>query len=183
MIYLKNSKITALFSALLMGAFMTSTVQAAEHVVKIVSDYDNMRMVFEPQNIKIQPGDTVVWVNEADESHNMMTYPDGYPKGGKAFKSPFLDKAGQTWSQTFEKEGVFEYHCIPHVMMGMRGKVIVGDDAIMKDSNIPTPEERAEYRNEMLEFFDEDDFEYMPDYVAELLIKNGSCDQACKAVE
>ena len=29
------------------------------HTIKVVSDYDNLRMVFEPKRLDIQPGDTV----------------------------------------------------------------------------------------------------------------------------
>ena len=62
---------------------MPSVVSAKEHIIRVISDYENMRMEFSPKNLKIELGDTVTWVNEVDRSHNMMTYPDGYPMGAK----------------------------------------------------------------------------------------------------
>ena len=42
-----------------------------EHIVRVVSDYDNLRMSFKPKTLFIKPGDTVTWVNEAAEDHNI----------------------------------------------------------------------------------------------------------------
>ena len=156
-----------------------NSAQAEEHIVKVISDYDKMRMVFEPQNLQVAVGDTVTWVNEADEDHNMLTYPDGYPLGSKAFSSPYLEKAGDKWSYTFEDEGIFEYHCLPHIMMGMRGKILVGDISKNLAMNIPNYEEAKAYRDAMLDFFDEEDFEHMPDYVAANL--SLGCNAECEA--
>ena len=87
----------------------------------------------------------------------------------KSHKS-FLESAGDKWSHTFtESEGVYEYHCVPHVMMGMRGRIFVGDISKNLAMNIPTYEQTKQYRDAMLEFFDEDDFDHMPEYVAEKL--------------
>jgi plastocyanin len=80
------------------------------HIVKVVSDYVNLRMSFKPKTLLIQPGDTVTWVNEAAEDHNIVSYPDGFPKGAKPFSGPFLKKSGEKWSHTFTAKGTYEYH-------------------------------------------------------------------------
>lgn len=161
-----------IFSAFSLAlVFSAFTASAETHTVQVVSDYDNMRMVFDPQEVTIKKGDTVTWVNLADEDHNMVTYPDGYPKGAKGFTSPFLKKKDEKWSHTFAASGTYEYHCIPHIMMGMRGKVIVDKPSQKAEMNIPTAEERKTYRDQLLTFFDEDDFDIMPDYVSERLKK------------
>ena len=162
----------SIFFAGLCTLFFSSNVFAEEHVIRVVSDYDKMEMTFKPKNLRIKPGDTVTWVNEADESHNMMTYPDGYPKGGEGFASPYLEKAGDKWSHTFDKaEGVYEYHCVPHIMMGMRGKVTVGEKLDKIVMHEPSLTEVKAYRDTLLEFFDEEDFEHMPEYVSTKLFK------------
>jgi len=133
---------------------------AKEHIVKVVSDYDNLRMYFEPKSLTVSPGDTVTWVNQAAEMHNMLTFPDGFPEGAQGFVSPYLKKKGERWSFTFEVAGSYEYHCLPHLPMGMHGVVIVDHPSKAEDFHKPTPKEVAAYRKRMLEFFDDDEYKF-----------------------
>ncbi len=135
--------------------------RAADHIVKIVSDYENLRMVFEPKYLKIEPGDQVVWVNEANEEHNVMTFPDGFPEGASAFQSPIMTKAGERFSHRFEVAGTYEYHCLPHLPMGMHGLIVVGQPSEHDEFHKPTTAEIEAYRKLMLEWFDEDDTEML----------------------
>ena len=128
-----------------------------EHIVRVITDYDNLRLYFSPKTIVIAPGDTVTWVNEVEEDHNMVAYPDGYPKRGKGFASPVLKKKGEKWSQTFLAEGTYEYHCIPHLLLGMHGSVIVGRSSRTQEFHEPDAKEVAVYRRRLFEFFSEDD--------------------------
>ncbi len=136
--------------------------RGTEHVVEIVSDLDAMHMYFEPRTLVIAPGDTVTWVNKADIDHNVITYPDGIPKGAERIESPYLSTRGARWSYTFEVAGTYEYHCLPHLVMGMRGSVIVGQASTEADFHEPSFEEIAHYRNLLLEYFDGEDAEYHP---------------------
>src|SRR5262245_55070009 len=98
--------------------------QAADkrhHVVNVVSDPAGGRMYFEPKMLVVKPGDTVTWINLGEEEHNVITFPDGYPEGTDAFQSPLFEHAGEQWSHVFTKEGTYEYHCLPHLPMGMHG--------------------------------------------------------------
>lgn len=79
---------------------------AAEHVVRVVTDYDALRMVFVPNVLTIEPGDRVIWINEADEEHNIITFPDGYPSGGDAFRSPIMNRAGERFYHRFDVPGL-----------------------------------------------------------------------------
>lgn len=139
------------------SASLGSSVLAAEHIVRIVSDYENVRMIFEPKHLKVEPGDTVTWVNEAAEEHNVIAYPDGYPKGAAKMNSPIMEKAAETWSYTFTVEGTYEYHCMPHLPMGMRGTVEVGRPSANDEINIPTAEETLAYRELLMTWFDQDE--------------------------
>jgi len=133
-------------------------VDAAEtHTVRIVSDYANLKFYFEPKSIIIQPGDTVVWINEAAEEHNVMTYPGGYPKNAKGFRSPLLEDAEETFSHTFRVLGTYQYHCLPHLLMGMNGQIVVGRHSTAEEFHEPTNAELKAYRDELLTWFDEDD--------------------------
>ena len=136
-----------------------SSVSAADHVIRIVSDYENLRMNFDPKYLLVEPGDRVTWINEADEEHNVITYPDGYPRGADALRSPIMTRAGEQWSYEFEVSGTYEYHCIPHLPMGMHGLIIVGRASGNDEFHEPTPDEIAAYRRLMLEWFDDEDLE------------------------
>lgn len=132
------------------------------HVVRVVSDYANLRMSFKPKTIIIEPGDSVTWINEADEDHNIVSYPDGFPKGAKPFSSPFLKKKNEKWSHTFTLKGSYEYHCIPHLPMGMHGSVIVSRPSAADEFHEPSAKEMLQYSKRLREFFDEDEFKYKP---------------------
>ena len=123
----KKTKMLTLLGALIGFVLLNGTsASAAEHTVLIITDYKNLQMQFSPRNLTIQPGDTVTWVNQAEEEHNMVSYPDGFPAGAQGFASELLTKEGQTWSHTFTVEGTYEYHCIPHLFLGMHGSIVVG---------------------------------------------------------
>ena len=142
------------------GVLEISAQEPKEHVIKIVSDYDNLRMYFDPKYLTIKPGDTVTWVNLAEEEHNMLTFPDGHPRGGAGFQSPLLKNKDERWSQTLPVAGTYEYHCLPHLPMGMHGVVIAGSPSRSSEFHVPTAAEVARYRRQMHEYFDEDEVPY-----------------------
>ncbi len=154
----------ALAGAVVLGVAVLAPAAAgaAEHVVRIISDYQNVRMYFKPKLLHIQPGDTVVWVNEVAEEHNVITYPDGYPRGAEAIVSPYLKDKDERWSVTLTVPGTYQYHCIPHLPMGMNGSIVVGKPSSEADFHEPSKAEVAAYRDQLLEYFDKDEFDYKP---------------------
>lgn len=139
--------------------------EPAEHVVQVITDNENGTTSFRPKFLVIKKGDTVKWVNTVNDLHNMITYPDGYPEGGKGFESPYLEQAGDTWSYTFDEKGTYQYHCIPHILMGMRGTITVELPTRHNKFHKPTQAEVIAYRDKLLEFFDSEEFQIMPDAV------------------
>ncbi len=146
----------ALLLFVLMSTMAQST-KAAEHIIRIVSDYENLRMAFDPKYLVIEINDRVTWINEADEEHNVMTFPDGFPKGAKPFQSLIMTEAGERFSHQFKIRGTFEYHCLPHLPMGMHGLIIVERPSENEQFHKPSSEEIRSYRALLLEWFDEDD--------------------------
>jgi plastocyanin len=71
---------------------------------------------FEPADVAIQPGDTVMWVNEGNTPHT-VTSDDG------RFDSEVLNP-GESFMLTFPEAGTFSYHCEIHP--SMTGSVSVG---------------------------------------------------------
>ena len=149
----------AAFLAAALAAFVHSAALAepVKHTVYIISDYENLRMQFSPKTLKIEPGDSVVWVNLANETHNVESYPGGYPKGAASFSSPWLEKAGQSYTTTFDEPGTYQYHCIPHLLMGMTGEIVVGRRSTADEFHQPSRGEVIAYRDKLLEWFDPED--------------------------
>ena len=71
---------------------------------------------FEPADAAIQPGDTIMWVNEGNTPHT-VTSDDGQ------FDSEVLNP-GDSFSVAFTEAGTFTYHCEIHP--SMTGSVTVG---------------------------------------------------------
>src|SRR5215210_5598475 len=71
---------------------------------------------FEPADAAIQPGDTIMWVNEGNHPHT-VTSDDGQ------FDSEVLNP-GESLMFTFPEAGTFNYHCEIHPFM--TGSVTVG---------------------------------------------------------
>src|SRR5829696_8675888 len=71
---------------------------------------------FNPADVAIQPGDTIMWVNEGNTPHT-VTSDDGQ------FDSEVLNP-GESFMFTFPEAGTFSYHCEIHPFM--TGSVSVG---------------------------------------------------------
>ena len=74
---------------------------------------------FDPAEVTIEPGTTVRWINDANIFHTIT------PDGHSAWSRATVSSAGETFSVTFNTEGVFPYYCEPHQSQGMTGTVTV----------------------------------------------------------
>lgn len=149
------SRLPGLLMLLTVTAFASNEVRATEHIVRIVTDYKNLHMAFEPDFLRIEPGDYVTWFNEGDEEHDVITFPDGYPKGAQAFRSPIMTRTGERFSHRFDVPGTYDYHCMPHLPMGMQGSIVVGRPSSEDEFHDPSPIEIEAYKARALEWFDE----------------------------
>lgn len=89
---------------------------------------------FSPSVVTVQVGDTITWVNNDKEIHNITsgtgisrvdfvtTTHVGSPDG--LFQSGSF-KPGQSWSYTFTKPGIFHYFCSIHPWMN--GAIVVNE--------------------------------------------------------
>jgi plastocyanin len=115
------------------GAPITGTV----HEVKMV--YDGQKYFFEPANLTIKEGDGVKWVMVSGGPHDVAFEEAGIPAGAadklKAnmpnqqmpLQSPFLMNENETYTVSFAglPKGAYNYHCTPHLAMGMKGTITV----------------------------------------------------------
>jgi plastocyanin len=111
-----------------------STSSAATRHIRpaVVVDMTGSLLVFEPANIKIKAGQTVMWKNSSHEVHTVTADPTVatnakdvvLPKGAKQFDSGYLNP-GRTFEQTFRTPGTYRYVCTLHEAQRMVGQIIV----------------------------------------------------------
>lgn len=87
---------------------------AATVVVELRDD------AFDPPSVRIEPGDSVMWINRGRNPHDVIESED-------AFSSKILETGG-TYTVRFPKVGAYSYYCSLHggPGVGMRGIVYVG---------------------------------------------------------
>jgi plastocyanin len=96
-------------------------------------------VAFDPAEVTVSAGETVVWRNTSSRMHTVTAYesllPDGaafFASSGKAdeaaARAEWRDapiRSGDSYSYTFDTPGTYEYFCIPHEKAGMVGTVVV----------------------------------------------------------
>jgi plastocyanin len=71
---------------------------------------------FQPAEVSVGVGDTVTWTNNDSVGHDVTA--DGFSSGEPGGMAP-----GDTFEQTFDEAGTFDYVCTVHP--GMEGTVVV----------------------------------------------------------
>lgn len=79
---------------------------------------------FNPSQVTINVGDTVHWFNVSG-SHSINGSLTEYENNPEPFG--IAVGTGWTYSHVFTIPGVYDYHCDPHVSLGMTGVIIVED--------------------------------------------------------
>jgi plastocyanin len=98
------------------------------------------QLVFDPDELTIAPGDTVVWENVGTIGHSVTAYEEEIPEDAEFFASGGLESeqaardsypsegdvpGGESYQHSFEVEGEYGYFCIPHEAVGMVGTLTV----------------------------------------------------------
>jgi pseudoazurin len=119
-----NDIMNKIIAALTIGAALavTGVAQAAEFEVKMLNKGEKGAMVFEPDFLKVAPGDIVHFV-PTEKGHNVETMKGMIPEGAAAFKTKFNEPI----SVTFDTQGVYGLKCAPHYAMGMVALIAVGE--------------------------------------------------------
>ncbi len=102
----------------LMALLAVCLTASAQHTV-LVNEFS-----FTPQNLTIQAGETVTWVNQ-NGMHNINGSAQSYPDNPVGFNSGNPLPAPWDYSFTFNTVGAYQYHCDLHFAMGMTGSVTV----------------------------------------------------------
>ena len=113
-----RSLVIASFSLVLVLAFGVSSAMAKTVEVKLGTDAG--MLAFEPSTVTISTGDSVKFVNNKLAPHNAVF------EGHEELSHPDLAFApGESWQETFNSAGTYDYYCEPHRGAGMVGKVVV----------------------------------------------------------
>jgi len=78
---------------------------------------------FGPPAVHVDNGATVQFDWTGNGSHNVLSVGDGPLESGDAVSS-----SGVNYEHTFEEDGVFNYYCVPHESLQMKGSIVVGED-------------------------------------------------------
>lgn len=115
---LQNS---TLFQKILITAtvivFSVLTISAQSSYEISVTNY-----AFNPDELTIQTGDTVIWIN-SEGNHNVNGTTNTYPLNPESFGNSV--GSGWTYNYVFTIAGVYDYQCDPHVSLGMTGTITV----------------------------------------------------------
>ena len=105
-------------------------------------DVGMLASAYQPREITVSVGDTVVWENTSARAHTVTATAGGIPDEAEFFASGGFDdyasaeaawnadfggilESGDGFEHTFTVPGAYEYVCIPHREGGMFGTVIV----------------------------------------------------------
>ena len=108
-------------AATIASMLLAGAAQAADHQIQMLNKGEKGAMVFQPDFIVAQPGDTVTFV-PTDKSHDAQSIKDMIPEGAE----PFKGKMNEQITVTLDKEGVYGVKCAPHYGMGMVALIVVG---------------------------------------------------------
>lgn len=95
----------------------------SEVTISVGAQGNDGNFAFGPAAVRVDPGTTVVWEWTGDGGSHNVVAEDG------SFESEMASEQGHTFERTFDEEGVFKYACSPHKAMGMKGAIVVGDEA------------------------------------------------------
>jgi plastocyanin len=94
--------------------FFTSCTSAPEKAEHKVHTVEIKQMKFQPAELTVQKGDTVVWINQDIVAHDVTE------ESNKAWTSSLMP-VGKSWSLVVTQSA--DYYCSIHVVM--KGKVLV----------------------------------------------------------
>lgn len=133
-------------AAILTACSLASTASAEEHVVKMMNANGKGKfMLFEPEFVKANVGDTVKFV-PTNKGHNAEMIPGLWPEGAAELKGELNKEV----VLTIDKPGIYGIKCLPHYPMGMIGMVVAGEPANKAQLDTYKPAGSAEKRYEAL---------------------------------
>ncbi len=116
-------------------ALLPLQAHAEVHEVRMLNRNSTGGMVYEPDYLRIQPGDSIKFI-ATHVTHNAASMAEMMPAGAQ----PFKGRINEEIEVTFTVPGTYGIKCIPHYAMGMVMLVQVGDaplDAVAVPGDLP----------------------------------------------
>jgi plastocyanin len=118
-------------------AFAQPAAPPATHRVRMMQAGSQYK--FDPANFTIKTGDVVEFVNVSGGPHNVQFDKDHIPAGARDalnrgmpqrmgdLQGPFLTQPNQVYTVHFTgaPKGTYNYFCLPHQALGMKGTITV----------------------------------------------------------
>jgi plastocyanin len=109
------SRLTIMLTSLFLSFTLASTAYATE----IQMGYEG-NLVFEPNEVTVNAGDTVTFVNNALPPHNII-----FDKFASLSRESLMFTPGETQDIKFATAGDYSFKCAPHEGAGMKGVIHV----------------------------------------------------------
>ena len=109
------SRLTIMMTSLFLSFTLASSAYATD-----VTMGSGGNLVFEPNEITIDAGDTIKFINGDLPPHNMMV--ESHPELSHA---DLAFMGGESFEVTFPESGDYEFQCDPHAGAGMKGVIHV----------------------------------------------------------
>ena len=109
------SRLTIMLTSL----FLSFSLAASAYATEIQMGYDG-NLVFEPNEVTVNAGETVTFVNNALPPHNIIV--DGR---ADLSRESLMFSPGETQEIVFSDTGDFNFKCAPHEGAGMKGVIHV----------------------------------------------------------
>ena len=109
------SRLTIMLTSLFLSFTLASTAYAAD----IQMGYEG-NLVFEPNEVTVNAGETVTFINNALPPHNIIV--DGR---ADLSRESLMFSPGETQEIVFADTGDFNFKCAPHEGAGMKGVIHV----------------------------------------------------------
>ena len=111
------SRLTIMLTSLFLSFTLASTAYAADAGIQMGAGGN---LVFEPNEVTVNAGDTVTFTNGDLPPHNIIF------AGHEELSHPDLAfSPGERIEVTFEKAGDYDFQCDPHAGAGMKGVIHV----------------------------------------------------------
>jgi plastocyanin len=104
----------------------------APEVIEMRSDPLGSRVWFDPIGLYVEPGTTIRWIVRQNVHTTTAYHPqnDRHPLRipGRAlpWNSGYLVQPGDHFDVRLTVPGVYDYYCMPHEIVGMVGRIVVG---------------------------------------------------------
>lgn len=103
----------------------TAPAWAETHEVRMLNRNAEGPMIYEPQFLRIAPGDSVRFL-PTQPGHNAASIDDMLPEGA----TPFRSAINEEFEVRFDAPGSYGIKCSPHYAMGMVMLIQVGEGAV-----------------------------------------------------